>query len=395
MSTAVPHSPQIAHETIMAGGKGGHRARHHAAMRSPSRSAGAASKPLVTLVAVMLAAAACSPLALSSPGAATGPIVAVVDRATDHRGPGHGRAVAVAVAVVRRRRRGRPPAAAGERRLRLPARRRLPATARRDRRLARSHGVTRARAATTSATSTASRSSPARRAWWTGEAPGPDAARRQRQARDRPRLGRDDARPDDGREARRARRRHRRLDRRLRGRRLRRRRDRQPRHLHAARTAASARTTPSPRCACSPTPRTPSASRSRRRTRPRSSAGASEMGTDFAVAEECNRYTECDAYTGGVRRPRARDRVPPARLRRRLRRVPGLSIVLRDLDLVPPADKGYVYRSCRPGRPVPRPGAPANPAMPASEPWASAAGSWLRSRRAPCRPGQRRRGQGA
>ena len=68
MSTGVSHSSQIAHETIMAGGKVA-PARHHAAMRTSSRSAGAASKPLVTLVAVMLAAAACSPLALSSPGA--------------------------------------------------------------------------------------------------------------------------------------------------------------------------------------------------------------------------------------------------------------------------------------------------------------------------------------
>ena len=38
-------------------------------------------------------------------------------------------------------------------------------------------------------------------------------------------------------------------------------------------------------------------------------AKKAEMGTDFAIAEECNRYNECDMY-GGLRRSRDRDRVP-------------------------------------------------------------------------------------
>jgi hypothetical protein len=71
-----------------------------------------------------------------------------------------------------------------------------------------------------------------------------------------------------------------------------------------------------------------------------------EMGTDFAVAEECNRYKECDAYTGAYG-----DHVLVIEYRRRdfdagCAAYPDLSIVLRDLDLVTPADKGYAYGSC-------------------------------------------------
>ncbi len=71
-----------------------------------------------------------------------------------------------------------------------------------------------------------------------------------------------------------------------------------------------------------------------------------EMGTDFAVAEECDRWNECDAYTGAYG-----DHVLVIEYRRRdfdagCAAYPDLSIVLRDLDLVPPADKAYVYRSC-------------------------------------------------
>ena len=71
-----------------------------------------------------------------------------------------------------------------------------------------------------------------------------------------------------------------------------------------------------------------------------------EMDTDFAVAEECNRYTECDAYTRGYG-----DHVLVIEYRRRdfdpgCAAFPNLSIVLRDVDLVTPTDKGYVYASC-------------------------------------------------
>ena len=71
-----------------------------------------------------------------------------------------------------------------------------------------------------------------------------------------------------------------------------------------------------------------------------------EMDTDFAVAEECNRYQECDAYTRGYG-----DHVLVIEYRRRdfdagCAAYPNLSIVLRDVDLVTPKDKGYVFASC-------------------------------------------------
>jgi hypothetical protein len=71
-----------------------------------------------------------------------------------------------------------------------------------------------------------------------------------------------------------------------------------------------------------------------------------EMDTDFAVAEECNRYRECDAYTHAYG-----DHVLVIEYRRRdfdagCTAYPNLSIVLRDVDLVTPTDKGYVVARC-------------------------------------------------
>ncbi len=71
-----------------------------------------------------------------------------------------------------------------------------------------------------------------------------------------------------------------------------------------------------------------------------------EMGTDFAIAEECDRYDECDVYTGAYG-----DHVLVIEYRRKdfktgCATYPGLSIVLRDLDLVAPTEKGYVYDGC-------------------------------------------------
>jgi hypothetical protein len=70
------------------------------------------------------------------------------------------------------------------------------------------------------------------------------------------------------------------------------------------------------------------------------------MGTDFAVAEECNRYNECDAYTAGYG-----DHVIVIEYRRQdftagCAAFPNLSIVLRDLNLVTPSTTGYVYDGC-------------------------------------------------
>ena len=72
----------------------------------------------------------------------------------------------------------------------------------------------------------------------------------------------------------------------------------------------------------------------------------SEMQTDFAVAEECNRYAECQTYRDGygdlvfVIEYRLQD------FTKGCTDFPGLSIVLRDLDLVTPSDSGYVYDGC-------------------------------------------------
>ncbi|AKF04234.1 endo alpha-1,4 polygalactosaminidase [Sandaracinus amylolyticus] len=71
-----------------------------------------------------------------------------------------------------------------------------------------------------------------------------------------------------------------------------------------------------------------------------------EMGTDFAVAEECNRYDECgdyvDAYGDGVLVIEYRE----ADFTAGCADFPDLSIVLRDLDLVPLGEAGYVRDDC-------------------------------------------------
>lgn len=71
-----------------------------------------------------------------------------------------------------------------------------------------------------------------------------------------------------------------------------------------------------------------------------------ELGTDFVVAEECNRYDECDAYMTGygdhvlVIEYRQQDFTKGCTM------FPGLSIVLRDRDLVTPGNGAYVYDGC-------------------------------------------------
>jgi len=71
-----------------------------------------------------------------------------------------------------------------------------------------------------------------------------------------------------------------------------------------------------------------------------------ELGTDFAVAEECNRFDECEDYRAGYG-----DHVLVIEYRRAdftagCTVFPSLSIVLRDRDLVTPGDGGYVYDGC-------------------------------------------------
>ena len=69
------------------------------------------------------------------------------------------------------------------------------------------------------------------------------------------------------------------------------------------------------------------------------------MGTDFAVAEECNRWEECEDYVDVYG-----DLVFVIEYRQMdfadgCRNFPELSIVLRDLQLVPPGG-GYVFDGC-------------------------------------------------
>lgn len=72
-----------------------------------------------------------------------------------------------------------------------------------------------------------------------------------------------------------------------------------------------------------------------------------EMGTDFAVAEECARYDECgdyvDAYGAGVLMIEYRDEDYARGCAEYGDTHP---IVRRDLDLVTPDDDAYVYEGC-------------------------------------------------
>jgi hypothetical protein len=71
-----------------------------------------------------------------------------------------------------------------------------------------------------------------------------------------------------------------------------------------------------------------------------------EMLTDFVVAEECNRYDECDVYTAAYG-----DQVYVIEYRQEdfdagCAAFPNLSIVLRDRNLVTPSQAAYVYAGC-------------------------------------------------
>lgn len=75
-------------------------------------------------------------------------------------------------------------------------------------------------------------------------------------------------------------------------------------------------------------------------------ARKAELRTDFAVAEECNRFDEC-----GVYRDAYGDHVLVIEYRSQdfaagCAAFPALSIVLRDVDLVVPGASGYVFDGC-------------------------------------------------
>jgi Glycoside-hydrolase family GH114 len=70
------------------------------------------------------------------------------------------------------------------------------------------------------------------------------------------------------------------------------------------------------------------------------------MGTDFAIAEECNRYDECDEYRNAYGTLVFVIEYRPQDFDQGCADHPDLSIVLRDLDLVTPSDGGYVFDEC-------------------------------------------------
>ncbi|MCY0987087.1 endo alpha-1,4 polygalactosaminidase [Nannocystis sp. ILAH1] len=71
-----------------------------------------------------------------------------------------------------------------------------------------------------------------------------------------------------------------------------------------------------------------------------------EMGTDFAVAEECNTYEECGDYIGAYGDAVLMIEYVEADFTTGCEQYPQMSIVLRDLDLVAPGSPGYVREAC-------------------------------------------------
>jgi len=75
-------------------------------------------------------------------------------------------------------------------------------------------------------------------------------------------------------------------------------------------------------------------------------ARAAELGTDFAVAEECNHYSECQTYRAGYGDHVLVIEYVRADFTTGCAAFPGLSIVLRDRNLVTPGAGAYVYDGC-------------------------------------------------
>jgi hypothetical protein len=76
--------------------------------------------------------------------------------------------------------------------------------------------------------------------------------------------------------------------------------------------------------------------------------GRDEIGFDFAITEECDRYDECDAFRSAYDR-----RVLDIEYADDLRggadavcRRTGGGTIIRDRDLLPRGEPGYVYRAC-------------------------------------------------
>jgi hypothetical protein len=70
------------------------------------------------------------------------------------------------------------------------------------------------------------------------------------------------------------------------------------------------------------------------------------MGTDFAVVEECNRYSECDSYQAAYGNLLFLIEYRQQDFTKGCSDYPNLSIVLRDLNVSPVGSAGYVYQGC-------------------------------------------------
>jgi hypothetical protein len=71
-----------------------------------------------------------------------------------------------------------------------------------------------------------------------------------------------------------------------------------------------------------------------------------EMGFDFAVAEECNAFSECDGYTAVYGDLVFAIEYDDASFATGCAAYPQLSIVRRDRELVVPGDAAYVFDGC-------------------------------------------------
>lgn len=71
-----------------------------------------------------------------------------------------------------------------------------------------------------------------------------------------------------------------------------------------------------------------------------------ELGTDFAVAEECSRYDECEAYITAYGANVLMIEYRRADYQKGCAAHPDFSIVLRDVDLVTAGASGYVFEDC-------------------------------------------------
>jgi hypothetical protein len=70
------------------------------------------------------------------------------------------------------------------------------------------------------------------------------------------------------------------------------------------------------------------------------------LGTDFAIAEECNAYNECAGYTRAYGQHVLIVEYKRAAFERGCGKYPNLSIVLRDVNLTKPGARRYVYEGC-------------------------------------------------